>query len=425
MQVKVTNKTTTEAEVAIIATEAELIDIKKHVLGHFKNEVKLPGFRAGNVPLELVEKNVDPNQFQTRFLDEAIDQLYKQAMQDKKLRIAGQPKVTLKKFVPFTALEFDVILPVIGKVKLADYKTIKVKKTEAKVLAKDVTDILENISTRMAEKKDVERAAKDGDQIWIDFAGVDTEGKAVKGADGKNYPLNLGSKTFIPGFEENLVGQKANDEKEFTLTFPKDYGVKTLAGSKVTFTVTVTKVQEVVKPKIDDEFAKSAGPFKDLASLKSDVKKQLLIEKEGKAEKDYESELIREVSKKSTVEMPDVLVEEQLDQMLAGERQNAIYRGATWEEYLEQQGTTEDKFKEQIKPAAKDRVKASIVLSEIAEKEDIQLTKEELDARLAELKAEHKDPQMLAELDKPEGQNNVASRILTEKTIKKILSYQK
>lgn len=421
MHIKVTCPSKTSAELIIEPTTAELEAIKKHVLGHFRDQVKVAGFRQGKTPLELVEKHADPQQLQVRFLDEAVEQLYRQAMQSEKLRPVSSPEIAIKKFVPFTTLEFSAKVSILGEIILGDYKKIKVEKPKVIVTAQDVTNILENLQTRMAEKKDVDRAAKDGDQVWIDFAGVDAKGKPVNGADGKDYPLLLGSKTFIPGFEENLVGKKANEETTFTLTFPKDYGAKALAGSKVTFTVHVTKVQEVVKPKLDDEFAKKAGPFSSLAQIKADIKQQLTLEKEEQSKRDYESEVVRELTRLSTVEAPEALVNEQIDRMLGQERQNANYRGVTWEEYLKNLGMSEDEFKSQQRPAAEERVKASLILSEVAEQEKLDITIEELDNRIATLKTQYQDPQMQQQLMTDEARQDIASRLLTEKTIARLM----
>lgn len=424
MKIKVEHPSSTEAVLEIAPSAEDLASIKKHVLGHFKDQVKVAGFRAGKTPLELVEKHADPQALQARFIDEAIEQLYRQAMQAQNLRPVASPKISLKKFVPFTTLEFTATVSVLGDIKLADYKKpSKLEKPKVTITAKDVSDILENLRLRMAEKVDVDRAAKSGDQAWIDFSGVDQKGKPVSGADGKDYPLALGSKTFIPGFEENIIGMKANHQKTFTLTFPKEYGVKALAGSKVTFTVIVTKVQEVKKPALDDEFAKKAGPFTSLAQIKEDIKKQMALERGQQAQRDYESELIRDLTNKSKLDVPVVLVDEQLERLINSDRQNAVYRGLTWEEHLKQLDTDEETYKKGLRPAAEERVKASLVLSEIADAEKVELSREELDARMAELKTQYQDPKMQEELNTDAARQDIASRMLTEKTIVKLVGY--
>jgi trigger factor len=241
MQIALSHPSDTEAKLVVTADESTLAPIKQHVLRDLSGEVKVAGFRAGKVPLELVEKHIDPNRLQTEFLEHAINHAYSQAVQQEKLRVVGQPEINIKKFVPFSQLEFEATMAVVGTIKLANYKKLKAKRNEVKLADDDIASVLDNLRTRASNKQDVDRPAKDGDQIWIDFSGVDAKGKPVAGAEGKDYPLLLGSKSFIPGFEENLIGLKANDSKTFTLTFPKDYQVTALANRKVTFDVNSSK----------------------------------------------------------------------------------------------------------------------------------------------------------------------------------------
>lgn len=423
MQVKSTNPTPTSAIITVVPSTDELNSIKTHVLSHFTN-VKVPGFREGKVPADILEKHVDSNVLQPRFLEEAIEQLYSQALRTENIRAVGQPKISIKKFVPFSVLEFEAEADVIGKVTLADYKKISIKKPEIKIGAEEVKKVLESLRNQLAEKSDVDRAAKKDDQVWIDFKGVDQKGKPINGADGENHPLILGSNAFIPGFEDNLIGKKAGDETTFTLTFPKDYGVTSLQSKKVTFTVTVTKVQVVTLPKLDDELAKKAGPFKTLAELKEDIKKQLTHERTHEVQRDFESEIMKKISDKSKVELPESLINEQIERMMSDLRQNLTYRGQTMAEYLEEQGKTEEEYRKDIVYAqAEARTKASVLLAEISERENLTVTPEEIAVRLQLLKGQYKDEQMQSELDKPEARREIASRLLTEKTIAKVVEY--
>lgn len=423
MQIKRTNSSETETKLTIVASEQELAGLKKHVLGHFRGRVKIAGFREGKAPLELIEKNVDPSLLQSEFLEDAINQLYSQALQDEKLRPVANPEINITKFVPFTTLEFDATITVMGEVKLPDYTKIKKQKPEVKITADDVKDVLANLTSRAAEKKDVDRAAKLSDQVWIDFAGKDSKGKAVDGAEGKDYPLVLGSGNFIPGFEDNLVGLKAKDEKTFEVTFPADYHAKELAKKKVSFTVTVNKVQEVVEPKLDDAFAATVGPFETLQQLKDDIKKQLQIERQNEADREFEAELVGEIADKTKVALPKALVEEQIDKIEAQEKQSLMYRAQTWEEHLKEEGVTAEAHREQKRPEAEKSIRASLMLAEVAEKEKLEFTTEEVVARIEALKQQYSDPQMQAELDKPENQRDIASRILTEKTVARLVEH--
>lgn len=425
MQVKIQNISDTEIELTVSADQARLVSIKDSVVRRLSKNVKVAGFRAGKAPLNLVEKQLDQSLLQSEFLEESINQLYREAIANENLRPVERPNVEVKKFVPFNDLEFMAKIPVIGKVKLTNYKTIKVEKTKADpVTAKDINLVIDRLLTNSAEKEDVDRKCKVGDQVWIDFVGTDSKGEKVNGAEGSNYPLILGSDTFIPGFEANVIGLKAGEDKTFTLTFPKDYGVKALQNKKVIFKVTVTKVQEIKKLEVNDEFAKKVGPFKSIDELKEDIKKQLKDERDYQARRAYESKVLEVVTKKSTVAIPQVLIDEEMEKYLEDLKKNIVYRGQTYQEYLDTQGKSEEEFKKDVViPDVTERVKASIILSEIAEQEKIQVTEQELTDRVGEMRRQYSDPQAQNELNKPEVINEIASRLLAEKAVNKLLSY--
>lgn len=424
MQVTRKNTSDTKTVLTINASEARLDPIKQKVLQKLSGQVKVAGFREGKVPLNMVEKHADPQLLQSEFIDEAINQLYIEAAQAEKLRPVDRPQVTLKKFVPFTSLEFEAEVEILGTVKLPDYKTIKKTRKTVSITDKDISEVLENLKTRVAETKEVKREAKNGDKVWIDFKGTDAKGEPIKGADGKDYPLLLGSDTFIPGFEKNLVGIKPGESREFMLAFPKDYGVKALASKKVTFKVDAKKIEEVTDPKLDDAFAVKVGPFKSLSELKSDIKKQLTIERQGQAEQEFEAEIVREIASKSKLNIPQVLIDEQIERLMQDLRQNLAYRGQTFPEFLEQEGKTEEQFKtEVLTPDAELRVKTGLVLAEIASEEKLDITPEELDTRMQALKTQYTDKAMQEQLETPEAKRDIASRMLTEKTIKKLVAY--
>jgi trigger factor len=356
-------------------------------------------------------------------MEHAINDLYRKAVEQEKIRPVGQPKIEIKKFVPYTALEFEVTQEVIGEVSLPNYKTMKLAKPKVDVTAEQVNNVLNDLKSRMAERKEVNRPSKDSDELLIDFSGKDTDGKPIAGTDGKDYPLVLGSGSFIPGFEEQLIGLKAGDNKEFDITFPKDYGVAAMQSKKVTFKVDVKKVNELASPKLDDVFAKKAGPFTSLSELKTDIKKQLSLEGETRAQQNYENELIGKIAEKTTVQLPKSMIDDQIEHMEAEEKRNLTYRGQTWHEHLEAEGLTAEQHRERQRPDAELRVKAGLVLSEIAAKEGLTVSDQEIDDRIAELKQQYQDAAMREELDKPESRNDLAARLLTEKTIAKLTQY--
>ena len=426
MNVTLTTISDTTSKLTVSANEQDLSAIKQHVLKKLTPKVKVQGFREGKVPPAIAEKNLDPNYVQSEVLDDAVNHLYSDAVNEKRLRVVAQPKIELTKFVPYTELEFTAEVETIGAVKLPDYKKTTAKKEAVKVTAADVDEVLTRLQTQGASFKVVDRAAKLGDRVTLDFAGSDKKGP-VANADSKEYPLVLGSKSFIPGFEEEVVGLKKGEEKKFDITFPKDYGSKALQGKKVTFAITVHKVEETTTEPIDDEFATKVGPFKNLAELKEDIKKQVAAERETQAERAFEDAIIKELVKKSKIAIPAGLLAEQVEAVDNEFKQTLMYRGQTFQEYLEASGQTEEQYREkELTPAAEERIKAGLILSEIAEVEGLTVTPEELEIRVQILKGQYAtDAQMQAELDKPENRRDVASRLLTEKTIAKIVSYTK
>jgi trigger factor len=336
----------------------------------------------------------------------------------------AQPEVNVTKFVPFTDLECKITVEVVGKITLPDYKKIKVAKKTDTATDKDVTAVLDDLRHRDSTKTDVERAAKDGDEVTIDFTGVDAKTKkAIEGATGNDYPLVLGSNTFIPGFEPQLISLKAGDEKTFDITFPTDYGSKELQNKKVTFTVTAKVVREVKLPELTDEFAAKVGPFKSVDDLKTDIKKQLQAEKDNQAQRAFENELLATLAEQAKADIPTSLVDEEIDRMEAEERRNLVYRGQTWQEHLKSEGKTDAQHREGLREQAEARVKTGLVLGEVAQAEGIDVSKAELDKRIAELKKQYQDKEMRAELDKPENRRDLGSRLLTEKTIAKLTEY--
>lgn len=417
MQITTKQLSDTKTQITISVEQKEINKAKQAVLKELAKTVKVTGFRSGTAPMAMVEKQVDDQRLQSEVLQQVVNDSYVQVVDKEGIRTLGTPEIKISKFVPYTELSFVAEVDVMPKVTLGDYKKIKKDAPKVTVTAKDVTDVLENLQKRSAGKKPVSRVAKDGDELNIDFDGKDAKGKAVAGASGKDYPLTLGSSSFIPGFEEGLVGAKAGDKKELKLTFPKEYHAKQLAGTKITFDVTVKEVRAQELPKLDDKFAASVGPFKKLDELKADIKQQLAEQKKLEAENKLKDEIVEELVKKSKFSLPDVLVADQLTMLEQDFNQNLVYRGITQKEYIEQEGFKDaDEWREkELKPQAERRVSVGIVLAEVAEKEDLKVSNEELQARIQLYKQQY--AQQSAQFDQPDMQREVASRLLTEKTV--------
>lgn len=425
---QVTKQTTspTNIKLTIVADADQLDTIKQSVLTRLAKTLKLQGFRPGKAPLNIVERSLDQSQLQTEFLEQAVNELYVAAIDQERVRSVAQPQVTISKFVPFSTLEVVAEVESVGEITLPDYTKIKVARPSVKVTDKQVDDVVKDLQTRAATREDVSRAAKNGDEVTIDFKGVDTKTKEpIAGADGTEYPLALGSNTFIPGFEDNVVGMKTGDVKDFDITFPEDYGVPALQKKKVTFTVTAKKVQELADPKLDDKFAASIGPFKTMDDLRADIRRELEAQATQEGERQFESDLMEAIAKKTKVEIPKALVDEELDRLEQQERQSILYRGQTWQEHLDEEGVTEEEHREKNREGAELRVKSGLILGEVAEAENVQVTPEELEIRIQLLKGRYAtDEQMQSELDKPENRRDIFSRLMTEKTLDKLKSYQ-
>ena len=418
MQITKKQLNPTTVQLTITAGSDELAPAKQAVLTELAKEVKLAGFRKGHAPAAMVEKVVDQQLLQNKVIDHVVNELYTAGLEQEKLRPVAQPEVSLTKFVPFTTLEMNATVEVVGEVKLPDYKKFKVEKKVAAVTDAEIEAVVDDLLARSATKNEVKRAAADGDEVTIDFAGVDAKSQEeIEGAKGEDYPLVLGSNTFIPGFEPELLGLNAGESKTFDVTFPKDYGAAQLQNKKVTFTVTVKLVKERVLPKLDAAFAASVGPFKSVAELRTDIRKQMGTEKEREAQAKLESDVLEQLGQKAQIAMPDSLVEQEIDRMDEEEKRNLMYRGQTWQEHLKAEGKTEEEHRESHREQAALRVKTGIALGEVAEKEGVRVSQEEFDARLSELKKQYTDQQMLTELEKPENQRDILSRMLTEKTI--------
>jgi trigger factor len=421
MQVTRNNISETKVKLTISLGSKELEHAKQHELQQQAKSIKVSGFRQGKAPLSVVEKQIDLNQLQVSVINHAINETYAKAIEDEDLRALNQPEVNIGKFVPFTELSYEAEVEIMPKIKIGDYTKIKKQAPKISVSAKEIDDVLQNLLTRSASKKDSAKPAKNGDDVIIDFEGKDKAGASVAGASGSDYTLNLGSNSFIPGFEEGLVGLKKGYKKDLKLKFPKDYHAKNLAGSDITFSVTVKNVQSVELPKLDDAFAASIGPFKTLEDLKKDVKSQLAEQKMTEALNVLKDEIVEELVKKSTLTMPEILVNDQVAMLEHDFNQNLIYRGITLPEYIKQEGfkDTDEWKQKELKPQAERRVSVGMVLAEVAEREKLTVSEAEISDRIAIYKQQYQ--QQADQFDQPEMRREVASRLLTEKTVDRLV----
>lgn len=423
MKTTVTHESDTRVKVVVAADHAELAAAEQVALKRLVKTVKVNGFRTGHVPLEIVKKHADPNALAQETLDAALNRAVAEAFLNNNLQVLARPEVEIKKYVPGELLEFTAEADVLPEVKLGDYKKLKAKKAAVNVDKKEIDEVIERIQKGLSEKKEVKRAAKLGDEVVIDFVGK-KDGEAFQGGTGKDYPLVLGSNSFIPGFEDALVGLKAGDTKDVKLAFPKDYHAKDLAGQDVVFEVAVKKVNSVKLPALDDKFAAKAGPFTSMDDLRKDIKAEITAQAERKATDDLKDELVKQLVAKSTVSVPSVLRDDQIRSLEQDLRQNLMYRGRTLEQYFEEKGYADRDawVKAEANDAADARIKAGLVLAQLSKELKIEATADELAAHINAYKQQYaNNPKMAKHFDKPEAQREVANRLITEKTIDKLV----
>lgn len=419
--VKYLSDTRVQATIKVEATElkaAEQVALKK-----LSKTVKVNGFRKGHVPLEVVKKNVDPNALAQETLENALSRAVAESFIENKLQALERPEVEVKKFVPGESLEFTAEADVLPKVKLGDYKKLKATEKKISVAKKDVDEVVERIRKSMAEKKEVKRAAKLGDEAVIDFVGK-KDGEAFPGGTGNDYPLELGSGSFIPGFEEAIVGLKAGDKKDIELTFPKDYHAPDLKGKKVVFETTVKKINEKVLPELNDEFAAKTGPFTSMSELTADIKRELEAQKKREASDELKDSLVKQLVAKSNVAVPAVLREDQIRSIEQDLMQNLMYQGLSIEQYWEQKGYKDRDawVKAEANEAADNRIKAGLVLSELSKVLKIEATADELADHLNTYRKQYaNNPEMAKRFEEPEVQREVANRLITEKTVDELV----
>ena len=418
MKTKVKNISDVKVELTISLGVEELKAAEQVALTKLAKEVKIEGFRKGKAPLEMVAAQVDQNVLGQEIIENALSKAVAEAFLKEKIQAINRPEVDVKKFVPGTELEFTATSEIMPKVELGDYKNLKVKKEKVSVSQKEINETIDQILKNFAEKKEVKRAAKEGDEVIIDFLGK-KDGVAFDGGKAEKFPLELGSKSFIPGFEEGLIGKKAGDELSLDLKFPKDYHAKDLAGAKVVFEVKIHEVRENVLPEINEEFLSKLGEFKTKEEFEKQIKEDLKTQKQAEADDKFKDELVKKLAEVSKVPVPEILLEDQKQSIEMDMQQNLMYSGLSLDDYLKRMGKTREEWLENdVKAVAESRVKSGLALAELSKVEKIQSTVDELGARIAQLKEQYgNSKEVVKQLSSDDVRRNLANQILTEKTI--------
>lgn len=413
----------TRALVTVVLGKEELKAAEQVALVRLGKNMKVAGFRKGKAPIAMVAKNADPAALSEETLNSAVSKAIADAYTENNLMPLDRPEVEIKKFVPGDTLEFTAESDILPEVKLGDYKKLKVKQPEIKVQKSDVDDVINRIKQQFAEKKAVTRKAEMGDEAIIDYVGKKGD-EAFAGGSATDYALGLGSGQFIPGFEEAIVGRATGEEFDVPLTFPKEYHSSELAGQKVVFSVKLKQLNEVVLPEDSDEFAAKVGEFTAMADLRKDIKAELTAQKEREAMDEVRDDLIQQLVDKSKVAAPKVLIDDQVKSIKQDMIQNLMYQGMSMEQYVSSKGfdNLEDWEAKEATPLAEKRVKASLVLNELAKDLKVEVTPELLNTRLDMYRQQYlNQPDMAKRFDEPEIQRDITNRLATELTVDRLV----
>lgn len=349
---------------------------------HTKQKYRVQGFRTGKAPRKVIEKEYGDTVFYDEALNNCFYVYYEQALVKEKLETVGNPRLDVDK-IDETGVTMKVTTEVYPEVELGAYTGLTIEKAEIKVSSAEVNAEVEAMREKASRMVVVEREAKNGDTVVIDFVGK-KDGVAFDGGTAKGYELKLGSGSFIPGFEDQLVGAKAGEEKVIDVTFPAEYPAEDLAGKPCTFDVTVHEVREKVMPELDDEFAKNVSEFDTLEEYKKSVKEELKKEKQAKAEQEAEEKLLEKITENSKVEIPEVMVHEQAHEFVHQFAHQLEHQGLNINDYVKYMNTTVEELEKSRMDDARKTVKTRLVLEAVMKKEGISLEKEELEKAIKE-----------------------------------------
>ena len=401
---------------------AELDKAEERACKRFASQVNIPGFRKGKAPRKIVEQHVGKQ----TVLQEAFDyfiapEALAEALKDQKMEdIVTRPDIETVTLEEGKDVVFKATVVPRPEVKLGEYKGLKIAKDEVKVTDEDVDNQLKRMADHQAKMVEAPEGAavEDGDFTTLDFKGF-VDGEAFEGGEGKDYPLQIGSNSFIPGFETQLIGAKVGEEKDVNVKFPEEYHAKELAGKDATFKCTIRSIKHKELPTIDDAFAKAASKFETLDELKADIRKNLTENAERKAENDRKAEALETASKNITVDIPPVMVDNEVTRMLREMEMRLAQQAMQLEQYLQFAGTDIAKLREQYRETAEKNVRTGLMLEEVAKAENIKVEAADLDKEVEVMAAAYgATPKQVKKIIAEQGRlNDLAATVLRNKTM--------
>ena len=381
------------AKLTITVTADVVAAAEDKVYKRQKSQISIPGFRKGKAPKKIIEKMYGEGVFLSDAINDVINETYPDAVKECGEEIVSNPKIDLSQAEPGKDLIYTAEVALKPEVKLGKYKGVEIEKLEApKVSEEDIEKELKRQQDANAKIVDVtDRPVQNGDMIKLDFAGT-VDGEAFEGGKAENYDLTIGSGSFIPGFEDQLVGMNIGEEKDVNVTFPEDYGQKDLAGKAAVFACKVNAIKEKKLPELNDEFADEVSEFSTLDEYKKDIEKNLLVRAEEQYKQTKENAAVAAAVADADIEIPDAMLETQAESLVNEFAQNLQMQGMNIDMYLQYTGLQKDQLVEQFKPQAKTRIQNSLVLEAVAKAENIEASDEDLEAEYGKMAAQYNMP---------------------------------
>jgi len=384
----------------------------------------IPGFRKGKVPMNMVEKFYGSQVFYEDAFNEVVPEIYENAIKEEKLDVVSRPEIDVVQMEKGKDLIFTAVVQTKPEVKLGKYKGIALEKKVYEVTDHDIEHELGHMADRNSRMVTVsDRAAKLDDTVVIDFCGS-VDGVEFEGGKAENHELKLGSNTFIPGFEDQVVGMKTDEEKDINVTFPEEYFSKELAGKAAVFKVKVHEIKEKELPKIDDEFAKDVSEFDTLKELKADIKAKKEEQNALKTKSELQEAAVRAVSEVTEIDIPSGMIEAEVDAMAQEMNQRLAYQGFSLEQYLSMMGKTMEDYKKENEEPAADAVKMRLVIEAVAKDAKVEVTEKEVEEKIKELATAYgrKEEELSSN---EELKKNIETSIKSEKAIDYIIDNAK
>ena len=416
MKVTLENEKENVVKLNITIPAKDAADAYNNAVRKISQYVNIDGFRKGKAPRSVVERHVGTERIKQEAIENLMPKAINKAVVDNKLDLVSQPYITSYNFNIGEDLTVTAKAELRSEVTLGQYKDLKLEVKDSPVAEDAMQKSIDNLLNQYATQETViDRPTKDTDIAVIDFDGY-CNGEKIQGGDAKNYPLDLAHSNFIPGFAEQLVGKNLNDEFEIKVNFPEDYPDEKLKGQPATFKIKINEIKEKKLPELNDEFAQKVGPFKTVDDLKADIQKYLDTQRERTNKQNSENEVFKAVIDSSKVDIPETMIEREVESLKEEYKQRLAAQGITWETLVKSQG--EDELTKNLHEDAKTRIKNSLVIDKIAKDENIKLESKDIEAKFAQLGAAYgmKPQDLLKQLGKnPEVLTSISQQALNDK----------